>query len=843
MTYAVETAISSRVSGAHALLMQRCSDLVVCLDQALTVIDINPIAEKLLRWPKSSTLNASFIDMCFSHGIAHPLPRGIQFNISGEFHCLADTTITHSNNDIKSIRWTVFPLPLDHHDQQGLMLIGHDVSKQRQAEAERDQLRRVIDQIPGMLYWKGKDFTYQGGNKAMLDVLDMRSEQELLGKTDFDCSWAHLADKYRRMDRQILEGHISETFYEDSYTIKDGLKSCLSYKAPLRNAQGDVEGVIGLAVDHTPMKETELNLRKELDDVKRSYQLGNNFIEKMGREVIGHVPNDPGNSNHLTHSVEIFLDTIMGQMPDMVHWKDRNSTYLGCNNAMAKSAGLASRHEIAGMSDRELAARLGLDASSIDQVLACEQEVFITGQPQSLEMQAVTAEGQNIMLHATKTPIRNLEGDIIGVFTVCTDISERKQYEQTLMVEKQKAEQASESKSSFLATMSHELRTPLNAIMGMTQILLARTHSADQRDYLQTIWQSSHSLLSLINDILDYSRMEAGELEVFSSPCNLFDIMSELEKDLVPQAEEKGISLTLHYAEQAPHTILGDATCIRQLLFNLIDNGIKFTHQGGVDVRVEIEESLAEGGATTANICVQDTGIGIPPDKLDSIFDRFTQIQSSYSGHFKGTGLGLAICKELVEAMGGEIHVDSTLGRGTRFWFTLPFAPVNKTPDPEASHPLLNTKLEACSQTTGISESRSRIPYRILLVEDNPLNQKIVTTMLHDLSYTVDLANNGRQALTLFQTQPYDLVFMDIGLPDMNGLKVISDMRRIEEPNAHLPIVALTAHMMENDLVKCLQAGADDALTKPLMLDALISILQKWVIDTPEQNAVAKHAK
>ena len=417
--------------------------------------------------------------------------------------------------------------------------------------------------------------------------------------------------------------------------------------------------------------------------------------------------------------------------------------------------------------------------------------------------------------------VQDRDGLITHYVAHLVDISEQKANEGQLLDAIQQAREADEAKSRFLAVMSHEIRTPMNAVLGILGLLRDSSLDKTQQDLVKIGRESGEMLLSIINDILDFSKMEAKKLELESTSFDLHRLLNQSMELLKTRAQQNGLELRVILADDLPQFMQGDSSRLQQVLVNLINNACKFTTSGSITLHASA--TLLPDSQFALYCDVQDTGIGIPADRQDELFEEFSMVDQSHSRAYEGTGLGLAICKRLVSLMGGQIAVESEPGVGSRFCFHVIMESA-EADDIEATqvlkpfeHPSLNT--------------------RILLAEDNPANQRVIRAILRSAGLQVDLASNGQEAVEAVGKLPYDIVLMDISMPLMDGMEATRAIRDMEGVNSQVPIVALTAHALKGDRERFIASGMNDYLTKPIDKSAILRCIYRWTSNKSDRKA------
>jgi PAS domain S-box-containing protein len=810
--------------------------------------------------------------------------------------------------------------------RRNLVELARNVEEHKQIE---QQLRNseafyhsLVEMLPQHILRKDRQGRFTFVNRRFCELLG-RPLDQILGRTDRDFFPRELADKYHRDDLRVMFTRQALDAIEAHVTPRGERRYVHVIKTPLCDSQDQVVGIQGIFWDVTERKRVEEDLAYE-------------------REL---------------------LRALLNNTPDRIFFKDTESRFIRCSASLVKRLGLRDPKQVEGKTDfdfypRELA----------QEYYADEQQIILTQQPLISKLERrVTPDGQETWASVTKVPVYSQSGTIAGIIGLARDVTALKQAEGALKHARDAALESARIKSQFLANISHEIRTPMHAITGMTGLLVSTPLSPEQRDYAETIRHSTDTLLGIINDILDYSKIEAGKLSLEHIDFDLREAVESTVGMLAERAHQKGLELACWVEHTLPQGVRGDPGRFRQILINLVTNAIKFTARGEVLVRVSLQRETPDG--VEVHVWVNDTGVGISEEALSRIFNAFTQADGSTTRKFGGTGLGLAISRELVEMMHGQLGVESVVGQGSRFWLRVPFER-SAAPGPrghDASPAILNGRrvlvvddsatlqgilhdqfqhwhmIDASAQTAeealrhlrdaaasghpfdlavvdltlsdtdgltlarqirddpvgqatrlvlltplgqrpaasalraaGIAaclfkplrqarlsaalveilESRSETtdPFpriespavapglpevcdtpaadlRILLAEDNVVNQRITLKQLQRLGYQAAAVSNGAEVLEAVKRGRYDVILMDCQMPELDGYEVTRRLRQAEKasnaPEQPAYIIALTAHAFQGDREKCLAAGMDDYLTKPLQLPRLKQALQR----------------
>jgi PAS domain S-box-containing protein len=505
------------------------------------------------------------------------------------------------------------------------------------------------------------------------------------------------------------------------------------------------------------------------------------------------------------------LSILLSTIPALVYFKDTKLDYILVNKAFERFVNLP-HYGIQGKKVEDL-----IPQYETKDYAEMEMEVIQSGLPLYNIEEVIIKDGKEVWLTSNLAPYRDNEGEIIGLVGISWDITYRKNYENELQDAKEQAEEGTRAKSEFLANMSHEIRTPMNGIIGMAEILKEANLGKQENENLDILISSTRSLLSLVNDILDISKIEAGKVELEVEDFEIRQILKDVENIMFIKADEKALDYKTIINSNVPEFLRGDPFRLKQIILNLVNNAVKFTEKGQVHIYIDVTNEDAK--AVTLEVKVVDSGIGISDNGKKNLFQLFSQVDTSTTKIYGGTGLGLSIAKRLVSFMHGEIGMESVQKRGSTFWFTA----VLERSDKETSTP------DAFDKKLDLGDKPFK-ELNILLAEDNEINQKIIQYSLSNAGYQVDIARNGQEAIDKYHENSYDLVLMDVQMPILDGFEATAHIRQIESTvlnkSTHIPIIALTANAMKGDREKCLNAGMDEYLSKPFTPNDLISIIR-----------------
>ncbi|TWU46109.1 Aerobic respiration control sensor protein ArcB [Rubripirellula tenax] len=627
-----------------------------------------------------------------------------------------------------------------------------------------------VEELPLYVILKDLEGKFTYVNKQTARLLDLPI-QDIIGKTDFDLFAAELAQKFWDDDRDVIRTGLAVEHIEHNCTTPVS-RLVKVRKTPIRTEDGKIIGIEVVFWDVTAHQEAEANLEQE----------------------------------------RFLLQSLLNNLPDFIYFKDLQSRFLRVSQAHAQRLGLSDAAEAVGTTDSDYFPEEYAEAARTDELQLIRSGQDVIGR----EEHAVWPDGSETWVATSKLPLRNEDGRIVGTFGISRDITELKAAVEAIERAKQVAEAASRAKSEFVANLSHEIRTPMNAIIGMADLLVNGGLDQVRSEQAKTILESGECLLALLNEILDFSRIESGRLELDPIQGDVRELVNGVVRMLAVRVNEKSIEITSHVTPETPRYVVADFVRLRQILINLVGNAIKFTAQGSVSLRVELVKQNDRD--VTLRFSVSDTGIGIPSEKLEVIFEEFEQADKSTTRRYGGTGLGLAISSRLVKLMGGTVQVESQAGQGSTFSFSLSFPVAD---DAEVK--------DADAETRAAADS-SHAPLRILVAEDGATNQLVAKMMLTRRGHTVVIANDGREALDLSADSEFDAILMDLEMPEMDGLEATRQIRDRERGTGlHIPIIAMTAHAMETDVQRCLDAGMDAYIAKPIRQNTVIDTIERLV--------------
>ncbi|GIV21092.1 MAG: hypothetical protein KatS3mg023_2843 [Armatimonadota bacterium] len=665
-------------------------------------------------------------------------------------------------------------------------------------------------------------------------VLGTPDKDPQTGKPDY----SYLKKPYDEATPELLRALHEGLAIAEKRFYTDQWGTVLSGYAPIRDSSGKLAGIVGVDLHVN-------EYRKRLASIRRHAIITHTLVLAVSA-LIGAVVYLLSRRSARAHRQLRLHARAMEMAANAIVITDRNGTIQWVNPAFTAITGY-TREEAIGKNPRILKSGRH-DQKYYEQLW----QTILSGHVWKGEVINRRKDGSLYTEEMTVAPVRDEQGNITHFIAIKQDVTERKRFEQQLEQALEQAQAASLAKSEFLANMSHEIRTPMNGILGMAQLLMDTPLSEEQRDYVTTLKESAESLLSLLGDILDISRIEAGKMELRYAPFNPRQLVHQVARLFAARAREKGLLLQVEVDEEVPATLSGDELRLRQILTNFVGNAVKFTEQGSITIRVRLVEAgniqkahslrhqfaIPEHFSTVwVQLAVSDTGIGIPPDKQATIFESFTQADGSATRRYGGSGLGLAINRSLAELMGGTIGVQSEEGKGSDFWVVLPLFAPNMEQSMGTIGAVLSRQIAGADD--GSASGAACAKGRVLLVEDNEVNRKVAVRLLQRLGYEVDVAEDGGEAVEKTAQRRYAAVLMDVHMPRMDGLEATRRVREREcITGGHQVIIAMTASAMKEDVERCLMSGMDDYLSKPVRWEVLQRMLEKWqVSDLPEETA------
>ena len=783
-------------------LIESSIDAMVVVDTNLVISDVNEQMARLAEAPRSTLIGSRF-DGYFKDreracaGVRETLAQGVVTNY--------DLTLQQPGGTERLVSFNASVFRDSLGAVQGIFAVARDVTEQRHVES---QLREQ------QLYGRS---LIEASNEALFAVdpqgkiIDVNEQScKMTGCTRGDLIGSPFVSLFTDIDRSqaAIEQTLRDGFVQDYdliLTTFQGSQIPVSFNASLfRGADGRVKGIFAAAREVTER-------RRQQDE------------------------------HALLASIVAFSeDAIYAEAPDLTitHWNKAAERLFGYS-----AQEMIGRNAVITVPLRQRA-----------EMMRVLRQLRETGEPVQYDTVRLRKDGTLVDVAIDAAPMRDQDGKITGFAVTARDIGERKRIERELVQARDSALEAGRLKSEFLANMSHEIRTPLNSIIATTELLTDTALSDDQRDLLRDVEKSGEALLSVINDVLDFSKISVGKLSFDKIDFDLLDCVEGCTEIIGEGARSKNLDLIVTIDDDAPRELHGDPARLRQVLLNLLSNAVKFTAKGDVRLRVsKIAESETDA---VVRFEVTDTGIGIPQDAQKLLFQPFSQITSGTSHHPGGTGLGLAIAANLVRNMEGKIGVTSVPGAGSTFWFTVKLEkPVGATaleaPQPHAAVPPPSidetTRAADSGQTTAEADAakslrrRRNARVRILVAEDNAMNLKVALRQLAKLGYAADGVVNGREVIEACGRTPYDIILMDCLMPVIDGYETTREIRRLEGQTRHTKIIAMTANALEGDRTKCLDAGMDSYLSKPLRLETLEKTLTRVAGSAPTDTSARSH--
>ncbi|WP_218813570.1 PAS domain-containing sensor histidine kinase [Rickettsiella endosymbiont of Dermanyssus gallinae] len=655
---------------------------------------------------------------------------------------------------------------------------------------EEKTYKKTMDLLSIGVYWKDKKNLYIDCNLYFCQLLGIGSSDIIIGKNDETLNnEIHYKDTSKTIDGQT-------TVLEKSIIHKKGIKKhLLIHEVQLEDNKDNEIKIMGVVTEITSLKKEILTLKKYKKEA------------------------------------QTYLENIMARMPGSVYWKNREGVYLGCNGYVAKIAGVSSIKEVIGKTDFDFSWK-----DEAPTILQAEREIMESEVPRELEISGRLSNGKKATFLVIKTPLYNVKKEVIGILATSLDITERKRLEENLVAEKEKAEAANQAKTEFLENMRHDIRTPLSGIVGCAHLIQRQSNNPKKvEEYATDLVDSSNALLEFLNKILESIQVATGEIPLLRKKFDLNKILEQVVHLNKPQADVKNLDLHFYYDKNIPPYLLGDPIRLQRIALELVTNALKYTDKGEIKVSARLIENKKR--EVIIELRVSDTGMGIPRDKHQEIYTRFTRLTPSYQGIYPGTGLGLSVVKQFIDDLGGEIQLDSQPNQGSTFTCYIPLqeslsppTDKNETEETLSFAKGIHVLTKKTTVAPGLQEMPVTTGSRVLVVEDHPIAAKVAQGALLELNCQTDIAPDGKTALTLVEKNYYDLILMDIGLPDGDGCDVTRRIRLKQwQSNPSVPIIGLTAHTVEEKKKRCLENGMNAIYSKPLTPEKASEILSVFL--------------
>jgi PAS domain S-box-containing protein len=695
----------------------------------------------------------------------------------------------------------------------------------RAVEEESALLHTLMDSIPDPIYFKDAKFRFTAINHAKAQLLGVTDPAECSGRLDGDFPAAATTLRAPEDERHVIEhGVVVADRIEEISLEREGNLSPAWFStttAPVIGRAGLVTGLVAIQRDVTSLKKTERALTQKNEGlIAAQIELAANAAALACSEEALRLKNR-------------VLKSILDSMGDAVIVGDQDGSVLLCNPAAQQLFELQT--PLSG-DDRPVPAGAQVSFDPLRHLTPLANALRGESTDAAELLLEDAPGGKAVWLSVTARPLREENGKVRGGVVVCREITQQKEAEGALRLATHTAEHANRAKSEFLSTMSHEIRTPMNAILAMADLLSDTPLNAQQKEYVEVFQRTGGELLTLVDQVLDLSKVEAGHLELEAIEFDLEALLRQRVDVMQARAKLRGVELVHEVKAGVPGKLLGDPTRIGQILFNLLANALKFTERGRVSLVVE--KISGAGDKVTLRFSVIDTGVGIPPQKLALIFAPFTQVDASTTRQYGGTGLGLAISRALVELMGGRIQVESELGIGSTFFFIVPFTIAPQLADGKAQ---VEAPAASVIPFGEALTSLGRRGIRVLLADDSNDNIYVIRAYLRQPGLVLDVVKNGQEALDAFKQGHYDVVLMDMEMPVMDGYTATRAIREweIKQGRAITPVMALTAYALQGEVQKTAAAGCTAHLTKPIKRPALIDAIYQQTVTIQRESLMA----